>query len=147
SIGKGGVQLYAALFFTSGFLLVSSGRLGSSDVYGQLQASMLFATTGHLSASTPPSPTPELWVKSPGGRYFEAHDIGNTLLFLPAAWVGSVVDRSGQDLVTSVPLISRVASALTYAVLSAAGGVFLFKLLGKFHPPQTAFVISVLIFL
>src|SRR5437762_821534 len=104
-------QFIVALFFASTLVLTSSGRLGSSDVYGQLQASMLLVQSGKLSAGQPLPPFEGLWVKSPSGVYYEAHDIGNTLLFIPAALIGTVHDGGGMEGVLVIPLVSRVAAS------------------------------------
>jgi len=115
-------------FYVSLFLLVASGRLGSYDAGGQLQAALLLVHTGSPGAATPPEADHPNWVKSPGGNYFENHDIGNILLMVPAALAGKLTSRQPVTAqLQQPPLISRVAASLTNSLFSALGAWWLFR--------------------
>jgi hypothetical protein len=134
--------LYVLTFFLAFFLLMSSGRLASSDAGAQLQAAMLLVNTGSLSTATPPADQ-GLWVMNSEGRYYQAHDIGNIVLMLPAAWIGSVITKqTGAEFPQEPPLISKVGVALTYACLSALGCFYLFLTFSLFYKQRPAFLLS-----
>jgi hypothetical protein len=124
------------------FLLLSSGRLSSADAGEQLQASILLATTGHLGAMAPP-PSALGWQQGPGGAYYEPHDIGGTLLMVPAAMAGHLV--SGQpaaDDFNRPPIFSRLGASLTYALLCGVGCLFLFRLFSLEQPVPVALLLG-----
>ena len=124
------------------FLLLSSGRLSSADAGEQLQASILLATTGHLGAKAPPAGALG-WQQAPGGAYYEPHDIGSTLLMLPAAMAGHLV--SGQpaaDDFNRPPIFSRLGASLTYALLCGVGCFFLFRLFSLEQPVPVALLLG-----
>lgn len=79
------VFLVASCFF----LLTCSGKMGSSDAYTQLQAAVLFVQTGSVSTNDP-TLFDHCSVPSPNGRYYQAHDPGNIILFLPATVIAVV---------------------------------------------------------
>lgn len=138
------------LFYMCFFLLSSSGRLGSSDAGAQLQAAVLLVTTGRLGASLPPANEGNggvgLWRRGINGRYYEVHDIGNAVLMVPAAWAGRRLSRapSATDF-DSPPLLCRVGVSLTYALVSALGCFFMFRLFALKHGDRVAFLLSLLL--
>lgn len=99
------------------YLLTSPGRMGSMDAYTQLQSSVQLVRTGSAGTADQ-SLYGYAAIPSPDGRYFQAHDPGNLLLFLPAAVVASL--SGGDDPARTVPLPGRVAASLTYALAGAA---------------------------
>lgn len=99
------------------YLLTSPGRMGSMDAYTQLQSSVQLVRTGSAGTADQ-SLYGYAGIPSPDGRSFQAHDPGNLLLFLPAAFVASM--SGGEDPARTVPLAGRVAASLTYAVVGAA---------------------------
>ncbi|HEV3258076.1 MAG TPA: hypothetical protein VG013_14420 [Gemmataceae bacterium] len=118
--------------------------MGSLDAYSELQASLLLVRTGHPGTDHPPPPE-DYWVKAPNGRFYQAHDIGNVVLLVPAALLGSLSSSDPTErLVAAPPPISRVASALTYAVLGAFTALFAYKLFALFTPARTALLLTVL---
>ena len=86
-IGAGRLGL---AFFLCFFFLFSSGRIASQDAGQQLQVLVLLATSGGLSQDTGEAgPADASWVRAPNGRFYQAHDIGNVVLLLPAASIGA----------------------------------------------------------
>jgi hypothetical protein len=134
------------LFYLCFFLLSASGRLGSSDAGAQLQASVLLATTGHLTAPAQPTTLAAGWIRSANGRYYEPHDIGNVVLMLPAAWIGQHLSSTppAADF-DRPPLVCRLGVSLTYAAISALGSFFMFRLFALQHEPRVAFLLSLLL--
>ena len=123
------------------FLLLSSGRLSSGDAAAQLQTSILLATTGHLDRMVPLGGL--RGQRAPNGAYYEVHDIGSTILMLPAAMAGHLLSgRTAAENFDRPPVSSRVAASLTYALLSAFGCFFLFRLFSLEQPAPVALVLG-----
>ncbi|WP_174362422.1 hypothetical protein [uncultured Caballeronia sp.] len=134
---------YVFLFFVCFFVLLSSGRLGSSDAAGQLQSAELLATTGKLG--TVESAATVGWVPSTNGLVYEAHDVGALALMLPGAWVAAKLSHASNDeLFRDPPVIAKVITALIYALVSAIGATYLCLLLARFYGAKQAFVLSLL---
>jgi hypothetical protein len=136
----------ALLFYLCFFLFTSSGRLASGDAGTQLQAAMLLANTGRIGTETPPTDAAGghgLWVKNREGQFYQCHDIGNVILMYPAAWVSSIRSKSPVAArIQSPPILARVATALTYSVLSAVGCFFMFRLFALYYSVRAAFLLS-----
>jgi hypothetical protein len=131
------------LFFLCFFILFSGGRLASGDAGAQLQAAMLLANTGKLGASTPYPKNEELWVQNRHGNYYEAHDIGNVIVMLPAAAAASALSKApAEEKIQSPPILARFGVAMTYACISAFGCFFMFMLFSLFHTLKTSFLLS-----
>lgn len=121
------------------FLLTSSGRIGSEDAGTQLQAATALATTGSLALQAPPSSHAGLWVRAPGGGYYQCHDPGNLLLMLPAAWIGTRLDRRpALESVDSPPVASKVIVSATIALLAAFGAWSLWRVFAAWWAPGPA---------
>lgn len=136
---------YVLLFYLCFFLLLSSGRIASLDAGHQLQASVMLAVTGGLGDDgTIDGPANEAWVPAPNGRRYQAHDIGNIILMLPAAWLGArLSDAAPVADMHHPPLLSRVLVSLTCAAMAALGCWWLFKLFGLYWNARTAFLFSI----
>lgn len=131
---------YALLFFLWTLLLLSSGRIASSDAGEQLRASLTLALTGHLSTEGA-ADWGTLWVLAPNGRSYQAHDLGNVVLMLPAAWIGGALSQAKDtEDISEPPVISRVLASLTCAALAAVGCFWLFQLFRLYWEPRAAFV-------
>ena len=72
------------------FLLLASGRMDSGDANAELAGSFNLVETRGLGTGVPYSDEliQSLFVQAPNGRYYEAHDMGNSLLLTPAALGG-----------------------------------------------------------
>lgn len=135
----------ALLFFLAFFLLFSSGRMNAGDAGAQLEASLLLVNTGSLGTDTPPGDEVEkiVWIQNPHGVWYQAHDIGNIGLMLPAALIGSVVTHGApRTKVDHPPVVSKILVSLTYAVFSGLGCFFLFRMFCLFTPLRTAFLLA-----
>ncbi len=131
-------------FFVCLFLLVSSGRLGSIDAGNQLEAAMLLATTGTLGTTY--SAETAGWVPSPNGRVYEAHDVGALALMWPSAWLAAKTSHASPDaLFRNPPLLAKVGTTLTYAIVCAIGCTFLFLFFASFYPPTASFLLTLLL--
>lgn len=142
-MSRGGITAAVLVLFAASLVLASSGRLASGDAGTQLQATMLLATTGDPGAARAPAGPEYLWVRSADGRFYQAHDVGSLIVMLPAALAGSLSSSlPDAQLVDAPPLISRVATALTYALLSAVGCTFLFLLFARRFRPGPALLLA-----
>lgn len=122
-------------------LLTNGGRMGSADAFTQLQASVLLVRTGWV-ATDDPNPATYCWILGPDGRWYQAHDPGNTVLFIPAALVAGVAP--GPDPVHQVPLPARVTAALSYALLGAALATVLYRVFSFIIPERAALACAAL---
>jgi hypothetical protein len=138
------VSALVMLFYLCFFVLLASGRLSSMDAGAQLQAAMLLVNTGHLGSEKPPPGAEQAFcVKSPQGSLYEGHDIGNVVLMLPAAWLGSAVSKMpARALIAAPPIISRVGVALTCAVFCAFGCLIVYWTFALWYCQRSAFLLS-----
>jgi hypothetical protein len=119
-------NVWLTLLISCTLLLIAPGRLGSADALAQLQAATLLARTGDLGISPPPSALKGVWIPSPSGRYFEAHDPGNLLLMTPAAFGAGLLDRRPLlEAVVDPPPSSKLFVSLAMAVLAGAGAILM----------------------
>jgi hypothetical protein len=135
---------YVLQFFLCFFVLLSSGRIASSDAGHQLQASVMFALTGRLGDDgRSGGPSNDAWVRAPNGRLYQAHDIGNIVLMLPAAWVGSWLSPAppAED-IRNPPALSRVGMSLTGAFVASLGCYWLFRLFALVWSERAAFLLA-----
>jgi hypothetical protein len=135
---------YVLLFFLCFFVLLSSGRIASLDAGHQLQASVMLALTGRLGDDgRSGGPSNEAWVRSPNGRLYQSHDIGNIALMLPAAWLGARLSPAPplEDM-RNPPALSRVVVSLTDAFMAALGCYWLFRLFSLYWEPRAAFLLT-----
>ena len=132
---------YVLAFFAFLFVLLSSGRLGSSDAGGQLAAATLLATEHRLG--TAPSPGTPGWVPAPNGKVYEAHDLGALVLMTPNAWLASKLTHATHaEQFRSPPLLAKVGTSLTYAVVCAIGCTYLFMFFASFYPVRSSFLLA-----
>ncbi len=114
-------------------LMTSSGRVGSSDAGSQLDAALLWVRTGKVHAPEPFGVDPEMWVRSPTGVFYQAHDIGALLLLIPAAKFGTMFVEPGYNpLRDPPPLTAKVLASLSYTMMAAGGALCFFLLLRLF---------------
>jgi hypothetical protein len=75
---------------------------------------------------------------------YQPHDIGNIVMMLPSAWVGSRVSAAA-DAADAVdpPALSRVLVSVTCAAMSALGCYWLFRLFAGYWDRRTAFLLAV----
>jgi hypothetical protein len=143
------------VLFVSIFLLLSSGRMDSGDANAELAGSINLVETGSLGTPTPYSDSlvQSLFVRAPNGHYYEAHEIGNSLLLAPAAFGGHVLaERASRALEsTSVDtgaklttLIAKTLASLIETILSAVGCFYLFLLFRLFYKDRAALVLTAL---
>jgi hypothetical protein len=137
-------DLWVLVFFLCFFFVFSSGRIASQDAGQQLQAAVLLAVSGGLGDDGHGSgPADASWVRGPNGRLYQAHDIGNIVLMLPAAWLGARLSpASATDDVLNPPALSRAGSSLACAALAALGCFWMFRLLSLYWPAPTAFLLA-----
>lgn len=127
-------------FFVCFFGLLASGHLGSSDAGGQLRAATLLVQTGSLSAAAAPAAG---WLPSPGGRFYEVHDIGAIVLMLPAGIVAAraqAIPASTPD--WQVPRLGAAVASLSYALLAALACWWTCRALAEWYPPRRAFALA-----
>ncbi len=127
-----------AFSFTALFLLLANGRMDSGDANAQLQAAFNLVTTGTLGEVTENQDPriQKLFVPSPNGRFYEGHDVGNSLLMTPATAVAVVLahfihasgDAARVGVYSGVALIvAKSLTSLTGTLVSALGCWFLFR--------------------
>src|SRR5260221_3301955 len=128
-----------AFFFASFFLLSASGRMSSSDAADQLRVALLMANAGTLGSTA----ERENWILGQDHRYYESHDLGNALLMLPPAILGSrFCSGSLAEKIDVPPIFIRIGTAFCYAIFSAIGATFLYCLFGLTFSKRTAFFLS-----
>lgn len=127
------------------YLLTCSGRMGSADAYTQLQASINLLLTGSLSTDDP-TLFKHCSVPSPDGRYYQAHDPGNLVLFVPSAIIAVLSSREdrSENLARNVPLPGRIAASLTYAFVGAVCITAIYITLCQVLPHRPALAFTIL---
>jgi hypothetical protein len=129
------------LFFACFLLLFCSGRLASGDANYQLRSAILLARTGTLGSPT--QVDKDAWVPSPNGYYYEPHDIGNSLLMFPSAYIALLADhRPLENVIEKPPLIAKIGISLTYALFSAIGCCCMYALFSLYNTRRIAFLMS-----
>jgi len=133
---------WVLVFFASFFLLFCSGRLSSGDANYQLRTAMLMATTH--SFGQPTQVDGGAWVPAPNGWFYEPHDIGNSVLMLPAATLSLFRNHVPTSvLVVSPPLVAKLGVSLTYAVFTTIGCYYMYLLFALYNSHRIAFYLSV----
>jgi hypothetical protein len=127
--------LAVPLFFLSFFVLFASGRMSSADAGDQLMVAVLATNTGTLSSPVPR----EGWILGQDQRYYEPHDLGNPAFMLPAALVGSRLFGGTLD---NNPISMHVGVAFCYAIFSAIGAIYLYRLFSLTFLRRTAFFLT-----
>lgn len=128
------------------FLLLSSGRMDSGDANAELAGSFNLIENRSLGRATPYSDEfiQSLFVRAPNGRYYEAHDIGNSLLLTPAAFggvaLGTKTVNGGVRLQT---LIAKTIASLIETALSAVGCFYLYLLFGLSYKRRPTLLLTV----
>lgn len=134
-------EAVAALgFFLVLLLLISSGRIGSGDTAAQFDSAVNFVRSGSLGVSEPFGFIPELWVRSPGGEYYQCHDLASQLVLTPAAILAKHTDPR----IERPPIPARVAASLTYSVMSAFTCWFCFLGLRAIVETRPALLLAVI---
>ncbi len=129
--------------------------MDSGDANAELAGSFNLVETGSLGAGTPYSDgfIQSLFVHAPDGRYYEAHDIGNSLLLTPAAFGGLISSRGVSHALKSSSLnagarvrtlIAKTLASLIETALSAIGCFYLFLLFGLFYKARAALGLTLL---
>jgi hypothetical protein len=142
------------LLFLCLFLLLSSGRMDSGDANAELAGAINLVQTGSLGTDTPYADPliQSLFVQGRNGRYYEAHEMGNSLLLTPAAFAATVASplassRLGLSLDGSsrlTTLIAKTLASLLETALSAVACFYLFLLFGLFYKPRAAVLLTLL---
>jgi hypothetical protein len=138
------------MFFASFLLFMTNGRLASYDGGQQLQSAMVLVTTGNLGAVAPPgftSAPPSLivnaaFVRGIDGRFYECHDIGSSMVMVPAALFAVLLHPHTASDVFRPPLIARVLVSFTNALISSVACLFLFKLFLLLVRPRYALALT-----
>src|SRR5687767_10238212 len=124
---KPGTQLVA--FALSLGLLTATGRLGNADAADQFYAAHHWVLTGQLGSIQPPGgavpglqigeakviPRRFFWA-GPDGLFYQTHDLGNVLMFLPAACLAAA--KAGGSLAERLedpPDYSKAAASLLFS--------------------------------
>jgi len=141
---RDGAGHWVLAFFLCFFFLFSSGRIASQDAGQQLQAAVLLAVSGGLGDDgSGAGPADASWVRGANGRFYQAHDIGNLILMLPAAWIGARLSAApGTEDVLNPPALSRAGASLACAAVAALGCFWMFRLCSLYWPVRTAFLLA-----
>ncbi len=149
------LHLRILVSFLALFLLLANGRMDSGDANAQLQGALNFVHTGSFGSSAP-DPNPDiqsLFVQSPSGRYYEAHDIGNSLLMVPSAAIAVSLSKKlphielqGAAGVYSDPaiVVAKTLCSLTETVFSTIACYFFFLLFKLFLDSRASAALALL---
>ncbi len=110
------VWVLGALLFLC--VSISSGRLMNGDTPGLIDAAVRFYDTGSFGAPAPIGVASFAWLQAPNGQYYESHDIGGPVAFLPAVWMAHRVDPSAATFDAYNPAI-RWGASLTTNLMNA----------------------------
>jgi len=141
------------LLFMILFLLIANGRMDSGDSNAELQGAFNLVRSGSFGTDQP-YPDLEiqsLFVRGVSGRYYESHDLGNSLLMLPAAWVAVTITTMLPSLnlkgvagtySDSSLIIAKTLCSLTATMFSAIACFFLFRLFRLFLGWRTSVALA-----
>lgn len=124
-----------------GALMLASGSLQSGDAETQFQAAQYLCRDGTPSLDRPS----ELFFEGWDGRYWQAHDVGNLLLMIPAACLAV---RSGSGIAGEgeAALLLHAAFALQSmmnAVLALVGAIAMHRAMRTFLTHRAGLVAAV----
>jgi len=142
--------------FIALFLLIANGRMDSGDSNAELQGALNLIRSGTFGTDQPYT-NPEiqsLFVRSASGRYYESHDIGNSLLMLPDAWIAVTAAKNFPSLdlkgvagsySDSALILAKSLCSLSSTIFSAIACFFLFRLFHLFAPRRTSMALALLL--
>ncbi len=110
----------------------ASGRTVAYDSRSQLTEAAHFCATGHIAARHKLSGDfiPKNFDDN-AGVWYDANDVGGTLLVLPAACLSALFGASNPHHTTSLTTLAKSASSLTFALVGGVGVAFLFLTLAR----------------
>jgi len=132
--------------------LTASGRIGNADAFDQFYAANHWVLTGKLGVEHLPGgidqrlsaehgqPIPKrMFWPGQDGRYYQSHDLGNVLLFVPAAIVSRLLGSGSlESRLENPPDASKVAASLLFSLEAVVCVLLLFSILKDFMPRSSA---------
>ncbi len=113
-------------------LILATGRLASPDTPGLILAGVRMHETGSFSAPSAEGPAAFNWVRSPGGRYYECHDLGGHLTGWAAVAASHWIDPAATELGVSnhttlwcATIFNNLIGAVTLFMIFLSARVFL----------------------
>lgn len=138
-----GPCLWVFLASASFFALFANGKINSGDAAAQLESSLHLIRTRSLGARVAPGIRPSLWVRSPNGLYYEAHDLGGLIALLPAAAAGDALRQVFSLKPRGYLVVHQYCAAFGCVMISALGCVLMFRLLRNWFEELSALGLSV----
>jgi len=119
---------------------VASGRTVAYDSRSQLTEAAHFCNTGHVSARHKLTGdfVPKHFTED-AGVWYDANDIGGTLLVLPSACASALFGQKNPHHTTSLVTGAKVGASLTFAIVGGIGVAFLFLTLARLIGDRRAF--------
>jgi hypothetical protein len=122
-------RLLVALCLVILCLFLTSGGMNSLDGGSELAQAVHFCVTGHIAVSHPISV--DFHVKGVGASrvWYDANDLGGTLLMLPAACLSAAHGAGEPASLAQLSSVAKGAASLTYALVGGLAVAFVFMAL------------------
>jgi hypothetical protein len=119
---------------------VASGRTVAFDSRSQLTEAAHFCATGHIAARHKLTGdfVPKNFQKG-AGVWYDANDIGGTLLVLPSACASALFGQKNPHHTTGLVTGAKVGASLTFALVGGIGVALLFLTLARLIGDRRAF--------
>ena len=127
-----GPRTRVALGLVTLCVLLASGRMNTFDGSSQLAQAVHFCVTGHVAANHAIDNefVPEHF-SSRSTSFYDANDIGGTLLMLPAACVSALHGAPDPGTLAQLTTIAKAGASMTYSVIGAIGVIFMMLTLAE----------------
>jgi hypothetical protein len=133
-------------------MLTATGRIGNADAFDQFYAAGHWVMTGRLGVDYLPGgiderltaehgkPIPKrMFWPAADGKYYQSHDLGNVLVFVPAALVSKILGAGAlEERLENPPEASKVAASLLFSLEAVICVLLLFSILKGLMPEQSA---------
>lgn len=129
-------RLLGALCLVVLCLLLTSGGMNSFDGGSELAQAVHFCVTGHISAAHQISSDFHSTGVGASRVWYDANDLGATLLMLPAACLSAGSGAKDPTSLAQLASLAKGAASLTYALLGGLAVAFVFMALTEITTPR-----------
>jgi hypothetical protein len=130
--GVSSARFLAAASLLGICLFVASGRTVAFDSRSELTQAVHFCSTGHIAARHKLSGdfVPKDF-KSNAHVWYDANDIGGTLIMLPAACASTALGARNPGHPSGLTTLAKSGASLTFAIVGGIGAIFVFLTLAR----------------